>query len=121
MKNTALRNEARMPMNKDRIEKFDKSGVNQIAVGARTAGNDVYAIEPSASATHPSGFHQSQRLNSKGAMHDFRPGKSSKPDGFLAHKMVPSRAHMTDIHGNQPHNQNRISKDLQPILENENA
>lgn len=35
MKNSSLRNEANMPMNRDRDEKFDKSGVNKIAVGAR--------------------------------------------------------------------------------------
>ena len=83
-----------MTTNRDRVEKFDKSGVNKIAVGARaTAENDVYQFEPSANASHPSGFHQSQRLNSKGAMHDFRPMKSSKPDGFLSHKMeAASRA-----------------------------
>ena len=46
-----------MAISKERIEKFDKSGVNHIAVGARTAGNDVFAIEPTVSSSHPNGFH----------------------------------------------------------------
>jgi hypothetical protein len=58
MKNNSLKNDPRVSINKERVEKFDKSGVNHIAVGARTtAGNDVYAIQPSASQSHPSGFH----------------------------------------------------------------
>jgi hypothetical protein len=89
---------------------------------------DSSGFLPSSESQHPPAFYQSNRLNSKGAMHDFRPMKKDKSkDNFLSHKMNPnSKNEVRDIYGNKPYNDRSFYREggktaLQPILENGNA
>ena len=112
----------------DRNQKFTKSGQNKIPIGMRgdsfsqthIRDKQLYQIHPKANLeNHPKGFYQSQRLNSKGAMHDFRVTKQEKTDNILTHKMTaPSvRKNM----GGSMFRENSTLNVLQPILENNEA
>ena len=91
-----------------------------IAIGARLGDIGPHKVD-----THPSGFYQSNRLNSRAEMHDFR--KSSKKpssSNFLSHNMKPDSSKMKDMYQNNPYNEKsfyRQQKGLDPILETEDA
>jgi hypothetical protein len=67
----------------DHMTKFTSTGSNKIPVGMRGGevalkDRGIYEIGPNAGLSHhdhPASYYQNNRLNSRGAMHDFRPQK----------------------------------------------
>ena len=130
-----LKNENSSNINRSVGEKLQaKEEQNKFAMGYRgrimlmNRSPEVYKLPPKALTLHPPNYYKNSRLNSKGAMHDFRKNRHSELE-YEKREVVQASRNSRVLSELQSRNQQRdlhlrnfaSNSALQPILEDEHA